>query len=101
MTTITLRHLEERLQQEAPELTWTCEPIGGVSIERCGLPERVQVLAMRQGLPVKGSPFYLSGASLLRWGVDRSVALICNELAPVLHGAQNRMGMEWDRLAEI
>jgi hypothetical protein len=51
-------------------------------------------------VPVKGSPFYLSGECLLRWGLDASANLIYNELGPV-HAARQRTGMDWDRLAEI
>ncbi len=64
------------------------------------LPQEIQVRASREGVPVKGSPFYLSGECLLRWGLDTSANLICNELSP-MHAHHRRVGMDWDRLAEI
>ena len=101
MSTQTLRSLEERLTREAPAIDWSCVP--GISTECVAgtdLPAEIQVRASRQGVPVKGSPFFLSGESLKRWGVDTSATLICNELTPAIHAFQ-RSGMEWDRLAEI
>ena len=102
MSTQTLRSLEERLTREAPAIDWSCEP---VTTERCtdesDLPTEIQVSASKQGVPVKGSPFYLSGESLKRWGVDTSANLICNELSPMMHTAFPRSGLDWDRLAEI
>jgi hypothetical protein len=52
-------------------------------------------------VPVKGSPFYLSGECLLRWGLDTSATLICNELTPARHVARHRARLDWDRLAEF
>lgn len=65
------------------------------------LPEEIQIDARSNGLPVKGSPFYLSGECLLRWGCDASATLISNELTPSIHAYQHRMALDWDRLAEI
>jgi hypothetical protein len=102
MSTQTLRSLEERLTREAPAIDWSCEPVVSTRcIDGTDLPAEIQVRASRQGVPVKGSPFYLSGECLKRWGVDTSANLICNELTPAMHAAYSRTGMEWDRLAEI
>ena len=102
MSTLTLRSLEERLTQEAPAIHWSCEPVlTAQCVEGTDLPAEIQVRASRYGVPVKGSPFILSGESLKRWGVDTSANLICNELTPVMHTVAPPTGMEWDRLAEI
>lgn len=102
MSKKTLRHLEERLRWEAPSLEWECGPVPGTPIlAGTRLPEEVQICAWNGGIPVKGSPFYISGECLLRWGFDASVTLICNELTPGLHAHSDRTGMDWDRLAEI
>ncbi len=102
MSTQTLRSLEERLMREAPAINWSCEPVSASqNATGTDLPDEIQVRASRQGVPVKGSPFYLSGECLRRWGVDTSANLICNELTPVTHAAYLRTGMDWDRLAEI
>ena len=101
MSTITLRFLQDRLHREAPALDWICEPITGHQVAGTALPEEIQVRASRGGVPVKGSPFYLSGECLLRWGLDRSASLICNELTPSIHASRHVVGMDWDRLAEI
>lgn len=101
MSTVSLRYLEDRLSREAPALCWTCEPVSTAqTVAGTSLPEEIQVRASKEGVPVKGSPFYLSGECLLRWGLDASANLICNELSP-LHAARRRAGMDWDRLAEI
>src|SRR5688572_27597412 len=101
MRTISLRYLEERLQQEAPALNWKCEPITTHEVAGTTVPEEIQVQATREGVPVKGSPFYLSGECLLRWGLERSASLICNELTPSMHASKRSAGLEWDRLAEF
>ena len=86
--------------REAPAIDWSCEAGPTTQcVAGTDLPTEIHVCASRQGVPVKGSPFYLSGECLKRWGVDTSANLICNELAPVL--AFQRSGMDWDRLAEI
>jgi hypothetical protein len=101
MSTVSLRFLEDRLNREAPAIRWRCEPVSsGLNIAGTSLPQEIQVRASKEGVPVKGSPFYLSGECLLRWGLDASANLICNELGPV-HAARQRTGMDWDRLAEI
>ena len=98
----TLRYLEERLNREAPAISWKCEPVTQThTLAGTNLPEEIQVRASRGGVPVKGSPFYLSGQCLLRWGVDRSATAICNELAPRVHATETRTGIDWDRLAEL
>ena len=101
MNTITLRFLEDRLNREAPALNWKCEPLTSDQLPGTALPEEIQVRASREGVPVKGSPFYLSGECLLRWGLDRSASLICNELTPSVHASRHSAGLEWDRLAEF
>jgi hypothetical protein len=101
MSTISLRFLEDRLNREAPALNWSCEPVKPDRVAGTTLPEEIQVRASRGGVPVKGSPFYLSGECLLRWGLDRSAALICNELTPSVHASRHRVGLDWDRLAEF
>jgi hypothetical protein len=102
MSTQTLRSLEERLNREAPAINWSCEPVMSAQcVAGTDLPVEIQVRASRQGIPVKGSPFYLSGECVRRWGVDTSANLICNELTPVMHTSYPRSGMDWDRLAEI
>jgi hypothetical protein len=102
MSAQTLRSLEERLAHEAPAIHWSCEPvISAQYIDGTDLPAEIQVRASKQGIPVKGSPFILSGECLKRWGVDTSANLICNELTPVMHTVAPRSGMDWDRLAEI
>src|SRR5690606_32937461 len=102
MSTQTLRSLEERLSREVPVLNWSCEPITATQcIAGTDLPTEIQVRASREGVPVKGSPFYLSGECLKRWGLDTSATLICNELAPNIEAARRMRGMDWDRLAEI
>jgi hypothetical protein len=102
MSTVTLRYLEDRLSREAPALNWKCEP---VTANRCvagtTLPQEIQVCASKEGRPVRGSPFYLSGECLLRWGLDASASLICNELTPNVHATRHRAGLDWDRLAEF
>ena len=102
MTTMTLRYLEERLHREAPALNWKCEPVKlDHYLPGTSLPAEIQVRASSEGVPVKGSPFYLSGECLLRWGMDASASLICNELTPSMHAQNHRSGLDWDRLAEI
>lgn len=101
MSTVSLRYLEDRLNREAPAIRWKCEPVTSAQcVAGTTLPEEIQVRASREGVPVKGSPFYLSGECLLRWGLDTSASIICNELTPI-HAARRRAGMDWDRLAEI
>src|SRR5687768_9828337 len=100
MSSITLRFLEDRLNREAPAISWKCEPVTTCELAGTTLPEEIQVRASRHGVPVKGSPFYLSGECLLRWGLDTSANMICNELTP-MHAARRHAGMDWDRLAEI
>jgi hypothetical protein len=101
MSTITLRFLEDRLNQEAPAIRWSCEPVTEHALAGTTLPEEIQVRASKGGEPVKGSPFYLSGECLLRWGLQRSASLICNELTPSIHASRHAVGMDWDLLAEI
>lgn len=101
MSITTLRYLEDRLSREAPKLSWQCEAISSSQVNGTKIPEEIQVRASREGVPVKGSPFYLSGECLLRWGVDVSASLICNELTPDVHAARVSAGFDWDRLAEI
>lgn len=102
MSTLSLNYLEERLVREAPALTWKCEPVRQASLlDGTNLPEQIQVRASRGGVPVKGSPFYLSGECLVRWGLDASAAMICNELTPNIHAERHGAGLDWDRLAEI
>ena len=102
MSTMTLRYLEERLHREAPALNWKCEPVTtNQFLAGTSLPEEIQVRASKEGVPVKGSPFYLSGECLLRWGMDTSATLICNELTPSAHARSHRSALDWDRLAEF
>lgn len=101
MSLMNLRFFRERLEREAPALEWECEPVSrGLILPGTDLPEEIQVRASREGIQVKGSPFYLSGECLLRWGLDASAAMICNELTPSLHSREDAR-MDWDRLAEI
>ena len=100
MSTVSLRYLEDRLNREAPALRWSCEPVSNTQcVAGTTLPEEVQVRASRGGVPVEGSPVYLSGECLLRWGLDASANLIYNELTP-FHAAQRSLARDWDRLAE-
>lgn len=100
MSTVSLRHLEDRLNREAPALRWSCEAImSAQNIADSNVPEGIQVRASKEGVPVKGSPIYLSGECLRRWGLDASANMICNELSP-FH-ARRIAGRDWDRLAEI
>ena len=101
MKTISLHFLEQRLNQEAPALDWKCEPVTPQKLEGTMLPEEIQVRATQRGVPVKGSPFYLSGECLIRWGLDRSASLICNELTPSTQPSRRHGGLDWDRLAEF
>jgi hypothetical protein len=102
MSTVSLNFLEQRLQREAPGLNWKCEPVQQAHLlNGTNLPEEIQVRATRGGVPVRGSPFYLSGECLVRWGVDASAALICNELSPSIQTRRHGAGLDWDRLAEI
>jgi hypothetical protein len=102
MKTMSLRYLEERLHREAPGLTWRCESVADSAVVAgTSLPVEIKIRASRQGAPVKGSPVYLSGECLLRWGLDASAALICNEVTPAAHPAARRAGLDWDRLAEF
>jgi hypothetical protein len=102
MSTLSLRYLEDRLHREAPAISWKCEPETNASLlPGTGLPEEIRVEARKEGVPVKGSPFYLSGECLVRWGLDTSATLICNELMPSVHARRHRAGLDWDRLAEI
>lgn len=102
MSTQTLQSLEERLRREAPAINWSCEPLTTTNcVAGTDLPAEIQVRASREGVPVKGSPFYLSGECVRRWGLDTSATLICNELAPSIEAARRLRGMDWDRLAEI
>lgn len=97
MSTLSLRFLEERLVREAPALNWICKPLRtGAFLEGTNLPEGIVISASQGGVPLKGSPFYLSGECLRRWGVDASATMICNELTP-----DHRSGSDWDRLAEL
>ena len=101
MSTVSLRYLEDRLNREAPAIRWSCEPVASTQcVAGTTLPEEIQVRASREGVPVKGSPFYLSGECLMRWGLDTSANIICNELTPI-QAARRRVGTDWDRLAEI
>ena len=100
MSTVSLRYLEDRLNREAPSLHWTCEPVSSAQcVAGTSLPEEIQIRASQEGVPVKGTPFYLSGECLLRWGLDASANLIYNELSP-FH-ARRLAGRDWERLAEI
>jgi hypothetical protein len=101
MSTMTLRYLEERLSREAPALDWSCQPVAAEMLTGTMLPQEIQISAKKEGVPVKGSPIYISGECLVRWGVDTSAALICNEVTPNIIASQHRQGMEWDRLAEF
>jgi hypothetical protein len=102
MSTVTLRYLEERLNREAPGLRWQCEPVSAKDVvEGSTLPQQIQVRASRCGIPLGGSPFYLSGECLIRWGVDASASMICNELTPKMAASQRATGLDWDRLAEL
>jgi len=101
MSTVSLRFLEDRLNREAPAIHWRCEPVPTAhNLPGTTLPQEIQVEASKEGIPVKGSPFYLSGECLLRWGLEASANMICNELSPI-QSARRRTGMDWDRLAEI
>lgn len=82
-------------------MSWKCEPVTDGQVAGTSLPEEIQVQASHEGVPVKGSPFYLSGECLLRWGLDRSASLICNELTPSIHSSHHTAGLDWDRLAEF
>jgi len=100
MSTVSLRYLEDRLNREAPSIHWSCEPVSSTQcIAGTNLPEEIEVRASKEGVPMKGSPFYLSGECLLRWGLDASANLICNELSPIY--SRRLAGRDWDRLAEI
>ena len=102
MRTVSLRFLEDRLTREVPALSWKCEPVtGDHCVAGTTLPEEIQVRASRDGVPVDGSPFYMSGECLLRWGLDTSASLICNELSPTSQGTRRGSGFDWDRLAEF
>jgi hypothetical protein len=102
MSTVTLRYLEEKLNRETPALRWHCEPgTTGNLLEGTNLPEEIQVRATRGGIPIKENPFYLSGECLIRWGLDASASMICNEYAPHMATANPRPGLDWDRLAEF
>jgi len=99
---MSLRYLEDRLNREAPALSWLCRPVQDTHcLHGTNLPEEIEVIAAKEGSPVKGSPFYLSGQCLIRWGVDASATMICNELTPTISAAHHRSGMDWDRLAEF
>ena len=102
MRSPTLTFLEEKLRNEAPAISWHCEPAtSGRAVPGTNLPEEIEVRASREGKPVKGSPYVLSGESLLRWGVDASAMLICKQLTPNALAMRMRAGLDWDRLAEI
>ncbi|MGV3771887.1 MAG: hypothetical protein ACO1QB_03235 [Verrucomicrobiales bacterium] len=102
MSTISLRYLEDRLNREAPALSWQCRPVQDTHcLNGTNLPEEIEVIAAKEGSQVKGSPFYLSGQCLMRWGVDASASMICNELTPTISSSPRRNGMDWDRLAEF
>jgi hypothetical protein len=102
MSTPSLSYLEERLNREAPALKWSCEAVGPVHcVAGTALPAEIQIRASKEGVPVKGSPFYLSGECLLRWGVAASANLICNELRPTVHARRHRVGSDWDRLSDV
>lgn len=100
MSTITLRYLEERLNREAPALDWSCLPVAKDQLLGTTLPTEIQISASRNGIPVKGSPVYLSGECLVRWGLDASANLICNEVTPNIFASQHRAGIDWDRLKD-
>lgn len=102
MRTLTLSFLEERLIREAPNLNWKCESHREACLlSGTNLPEQIVVRATQGGVPVRNSPFYLSGECLIRWGVDASASLICNELTPATVSLTRTAGLDWDRLAEI
>lgn len=99
---ITLRYLEDRLNREAPAISWVCRPVQDTHcLNGTTLPEEIEVIAAKEGSQVKGSPFYLSGQCLLRWGVDASANMICNELTPKTVAASRHGGRDWDRLADF
>ena len=102
MSSISLIFLEERLVREAPNLAWKCEShLQTCLLRGTDLPEQIVVRATLGGVPVRNSPFYLSGECLIRWGVDASAALICNELTPAALSLNRAAGLDWDRLAEF
>jgi hypothetical protein len=99
MSTLSLRYLEDRLNREAPTIRWTCEPVPNAQcLAGTSLPGEIKVRASKEGVPLKGSPLHVTGECLLRWGLDASASLICNELSP---SHARRLGQDWDRLAEI
>jgi hypothetical protein len=104
MSTISLRYLQERLNREAPAISWLCRPVQDTHcVHGTNLPEEIEVIAARNGEASPETSFFLSGQCLIRWGVDASATMICNEVTPTFTtaAASQRRGMDWDRLAEF
>jgi hypothetical protein len=102
MSTISLDKFEKRLQQEIPVFAWQCKPTQHTDwIAGTELPEGIEISASEQGAPVPGTPLFLSGQMLVRWGMDSSARLICNEITPMLTASQMKAGMSWDKLGEF
>ena len=99
---ITLTHLQQSLQREMPICAWHCHPAENAqTISASSLPSDIEITAMLSGKPLPGSPFRLSGTTLVRWGADATARFICGEFPPLRERIQMRSRPGWDKLAEI
>ncbi len=102
MSTLSLLTFEERLRREIPGWAWQCLATSNADcIAGTELPPEIEIRASNKGTPVPGTPMYLSGEMLKRWGIDSSARLICNEITPWLAANAQKAGLTWDKLAEI
>lgn len=100
MITLTLQQLQSRLQRELPAYHWHCQPVDHAPcIAGTDLPLEIQVSATQSGCALSQS-FYISGNMLVRWGMDSSARLICNEMSPRLRQTRLGLGSDWDKLSE-
>jgi hypothetical protein len=99
MSSKSLQEFEARLHRELPGFTWQCMPENTPIVAGTDLPEGIEIRASREGSPI-GNPLYLSGNMLLRWGMDASARLVCNELSSALYASKHGQ-KPLDKLAEF
>lgn len=84
-----------------PGCAWHCQPVENChTISVSGVPAEFEVVATQSGRPVDGSPFHLSGMTLVRLGADAMARYICEELPSNAGHPHHRFGSTWDQLAE-
>jgi hypothetical protein len=101
MITLNLNQLQHRLQQELPAFHWQCQPVNHTAcIAGTDLPEEIHVTATESGCALS-KDFYISGSMLMRWGMESSARIICNERSPKFQRTRFDAGADWDKLAEF